>query len=118
MSRQRTIHLSAQALQAIRPNDGLSPRINQIIERYQALMAFNPLDRFKFSGEQRLALRVAMPPASTPTREIRQFLVRGLRENGDDGMAKFIEDLDVLNLLRIVEAMEIEADAENATEAR
>lgn len=38
MSRQRTVHLSAKALKSIRPSDGLSPRINQIIERYQAII--------------------------------------------------------------------------------
>jgi hypothetical protein len=35
--------------------------------------------------------------------------VRGLLENGDDDLAKFVGDLDVLNLLRIVEALEAEA---------
>jgi hypothetical protein len=39
MSRQRTIHLSANALAAIRPHDALSPRINQILERYLQLTA-------------------------------------------------------------------------------
>lgn len=34
-----TVHLSAESHKAIRPNDGVSPRINQIIERYQAIIA-------------------------------------------------------------------------------
>ena len=38
MSRQRTIHLSTRALAAIRPHDALSPRINQLLERYLALV--------------------------------------------------------------------------------
>lgn len=38
MSRQRTIHLSTRALSAIRPHDALSPRINQLLERYLALV--------------------------------------------------------------------------------
>ena len=61
MSRQRTIHLSAKALEAIRPGDGVSARINQIIEHYQALMALDPLKAMALLKQLR-EQEMALPP--------------------------------------------------------
>lgn len=107
MSRQRTIHLSAQSLKAIRPSDGLSPRINQIIERYQALMAPNPLNTLRLNPERRLQLRLTLPSADTPTQQIRGDWARALAGRDDD-LSVFVGRLGELDLLRAVEALEVE----------
>ena len=41
MSRPQSVYLSKRAMSAVRQNDRLSPRLNQIIDRYMALIEPN-----------------------------------------------------------------------------
>mgnify|MGYP000231548882 FL=1 len=107
-----TVHLSTQSQRAIRPGDGVSPRLNQIIDRYQALMRHNPLHRLRLNAGAVLDLRLTMPPRGTPAADLREAWAGRLSFRDADLaelIGKTMNELEVLQTFEALESAALEA---------
>jgi len=120
MSRPKNVYLSKRAMVALRHTDSLSGRINQIIDRYLALIT--PCEervRAAFSPEEWACLQTAYKAlglwqAAEGIWQITDTLSDAL---GDTAAAKHVAELDLVESIVLVELLERHIAAASAPPA-